>query len=923
MAQQSSNNSDDADATELETVEVVGSRIKRSNIEGPSPVVVITAEQIEREGFSTVHDAIESLAANTGSVQNDFNSAGGFTPNAGVVNLRGLGPGRTLLLINGRRANDYPFPYNGRSNFQNFNNIPAGAVARIEVLAGGASAIYGSDAVAGVVNVVLKKDYEGDMISIKGTTTQAGGASTMDLQWTGGKVWDGGSLTYAFEHYNRSPLFAWQRDFMDSAEDNPYPALIPGVGNVYQPPIGIQVRVQGVPTAGSYIMPFGANCQGSDLYQRFTYRSTASGVVLGDGCGYDRYPAEQTVVNGQKDSSGYLYGNLDFSDTVSGWASLMFFHSDAELGGGVEQWFGLRPNVAHYDPNLGLRVLAIRALTPETYGGPEGTFQKFTEDSWDFAAGLRGTFGDRFDWDFTVSHAEYKVERTRPRMTIQGAADYFLGPQLGVTGSGAYAGIPGMPNGVPVFATRWDRFFGPISAADYWTMATQVEYDAKSENSGAQFVVSGDMFELPGGTSAFAAVAEWSTQSYRLNSDERILPTVASIYNLTGTGGGGDRDRYAFGVETSFPIFSMLTITAAARYDKYDDITNVDDAITWNGGIEFRPFDNLLIRGAYATSFKAPDMHYVFSERSGSFGQIVDYVRCARDGIAPTGCSGAGAVYNYQAFTTSEGQPGLKEETGRSWSAGLVWDITDQLSFSADYYDIELEDEVAVLSGTTILSDEYGCRNGVSVNGAPFPYAPGSAYCAEILNRLDRDPLNDDRLTEIRSGPINQAYRRVKGIDASLSYGWDTDNWGNFRARIDWSHTLEQILIQRAGDTPFSYRDDNGNVDFRSRVRVTMGWSKDDWDATVFVNRYGSQPRWILSHPDVVSGELDDRAPPHTTVNLSIGRQWTENLSMRLNINNVFDDVSPEDRTFNTYPYFWRAYSPLGREFGLTIAYKF
>nr|MBP9536343.1 TonB-dependent receptor plug domain-containing protein [Pseudoxanthomonas sp.] len=169
--------------TTLDKVSVTGSRIKRAQIEGPSPVTVITAEQMRQEGFVTVAEAIDSIAQNTGSVQNDFNAAGGFTPNASPVNLRGLGPGRTLLLINGRRANDYPFPYNGRSNFQNLGNIPAAAVERIEILSGGASAIYGSDAVAGVVNVVLRTGFEGNVVKVKGQTSTDGGRDMGDIQW--------------------------------------------------------------------------------------------------------------------------------------------------------------------------------------------------------------------------------------------------------------------------------------------------------------------------------------------------------------------------------------------------------------------------------------------------------------------------------------------------------------------------------------------------------------------------------------------------------------------------------------------------------------------------------------------------------------------------------------------------------------------
>ena len=159
----------------LDKIEVIGSRIKRAEVEGPSPVTIITSDQLEKEGFLSVAETLSTITQNSGSVQNELNSAGGFTPNGSPVDLRGLGPGRTLLLINGRRAADYPFPYNGQSNFQNFGNIPTAAVDRIEILSGGASAIYGSDAVAGVVNIVLKKNYEGDVFKLRGGTTTTGG----------------------------------------------------------------------------------------------------------------------------------------------------------------------------------------------------------------------------------------------------------------------------------------------------------------------------------------------------------------------------------------------------------------------------------------------------------------------------------------------------------------------------------------------------------------------------------------------------------------------------------------------------------------------------------------------------------------------------------------------------------------------------
>lgn len=913
------------DTTNIEGVVVTGSRIKRTEIEGPSPVTIISAEQISREGFNTVYDALETLSQNTGFAQNDFNSAGGFTPNASVINLRGLGPGRTLLLINGRRANDYPFPYNGRSNFQNFNNIPAAAVERIEILAGGASAIYGSDAVAGVVNVVLKTNYEGNILKIKGQTTTRGGRDIGDIQWVGGKTGDNWSVTYAFESYNAEPLFGYQRDFMDSGADNPAPpgtfplAAGNGVGG-YQPPIGIQIRGQGVPLAGSYRQPAGRNCSASPLYRPHTYTSTASGVTLGPGCGYDRFPAEQTVMNGNNDLSGYVYGTYNINDKLEGWASVMAYHSRGRLGGGVEQWFGgPQPNGTFYDPQFGIRILPIRALTPETYGGSEGTFQKFEEESLDLAMGLRGTIGDRFDWDWTVGGAKYDALRDRPRMTVTGATDYFLGPRLGTTTSTT---APGVPAGQPIYRLNLDRFYGPISPQDYAAMSTTVHYDASSENAATSFVLSGDLFNLPAGPLGFAATVEASRQKYDLQSDRRIFPNVREIYNLTGTGGGGERSRYAAGLEVNIPVFSMLNLSLAGRFDKYDDITGVDDAKTWGAGLEFRPFDNLLIRGNYATSFKAPDMHYVFSERSGSFGNIIDYVRCRQDGIGTSNavCGGAGARYNYAAFTTSQGQPSLREETGKSWSAGFVWDIVDSLAITADYYQIDLEDVVSVQSGTSILEAELGCSTGLYPNGTPFPFAAGSEYCNATLSRIDRDPLTG-AITEIRSGPINLAAQGVKGVDASLTYRLDTDRYGDFSASLMWSHVLEQTSRATPAATVLSYRDLNSNGDFRSRVRMNLGWSKGDWDTTVLMNRIGSFPIW---QPTVGNAYgLDSRIGPHILWNMSVGKKLTEDMRIRVNVNNIFDRIAPNDGTMNSYPYFFQAYSPLGREVGVELSYKF
>ena len=170
------------EAKKLDKVVITGSRIARTQIEGPSPIVIIDREQIDREGFTTVAGVLKSLSQANGVVQNEFWSAqfGGFTANANSIDLRDLGPGRLLLLVDGRRLADYPLAYNGQSNIVNVSAIPLVAVERIEVLSSGASAIYGSDAVAGVVNIILRKDLGNslDMNILSGGTSDGGGSTT-------------------------------------------------------------------------------------------------------------------------------------------------------------------------------------------------------------------------------------------------------------------------------------------------------------------------------------------------------------------------------------------------------------------------------------------------------------------------------------------------------------------------------------------------------------------------------------------------------------------------------------------------------------------------------------------------------------------------------------------------------------------------
>ncbi len=266
---------------DLETVQVTGSRIKRAEVEGPSPVTIITAQQIENEGHATVFEALETLVMAGGAVETEL--SGGFSANAHPLNLRGLGPGRSLLLIDGRRAADYPFPYEGRSNFQNFGNIPSGAVERIEVLAGGASAIYGADAVSGVVNVVMKRGYDGDAFKLRAGTSTMGGRDRVDLQWTGGKTGENWNLTYALQYYNQEMLYGFQRDAWDLRNN---PMIDPRLGA--QPDAGLRIRRGSTSSSAPLIaLPQGTCERWGGEFVDWNFRRINGGAVqsLGNACG--------------------------------------------------------------------------------------------------------------------------------------------------------------------------------------------------------------------------------------------------------------------------------------------------------------------------------------------------------------------------------------------------------------------------------------------------------------------------------------------------------------------------------------------------------------------------------------------------------------------------------------------------------------
>ncbi len=922
--------------TTLDTVTVVGSRIKRSEIEGPSPVVVISREDFEREGFQTVGDALQTLTQNTTASFTGDLAVNGFTPNAQVVNLRGLGPGYTLTLINGRRPAQYPQPYNRDNNVVNIRAIPSSIIERIEILTGGASAIYGSDAISGVVNVVLRENFDGNTARLQVGTTEEGGGDRFVAEFTGGRTGDRWSAVWALQASYDEPVFASQREFLSDTRNGP-------LGRGFTNP-GLALATlrfnttSGTPNTSVYY-------PGQAVCDRFGY-TTVTTAARGQYCGGFTQPGARSISNKDESYAGYGHVTFDLTDNLQVFGSLNAYQSKSASSSGTEFWStsndqfnltqaGNRVN-GYFDQGFNQFTFLQRVFNPFELGGAEAVTTNFDELTYDVSGGISGTFGERFDWEFSAAYSKYDYEADRPRLLAQAVHDYFLGPLLG------YRAAPA-PNGsvlYPIYNLNEARWNAPITPEFYRSISTRAINEGNATSKSANFIVSGDLFELPAGPVGFAGVFEWGQQGVDLNSDPRTLPTrpidSQTIYNLTSSGRTvGERDRYAMGAEFRVPLLDSLNMNIAARYDKYDDITEVDDAITTMAGLEWRPFDSLLLRASYATSFRAPDMQLVYAQGAGSFAGILDQYACragvgVATGLGPrtiTQCNVIGDPTLYTSQTAIAGNPLLKEEEGVTTGAGFVWDVTEGMSLSVDYYRIKLEDQAIQLNSAFLLQNEANCRLGLRADGTAFPNAPDSAFCQNVYQLVERQGgTTSGTVVRLNQAFINASIVDTSGIDATFKYELDTDRWGTFSTELGWSIVLTDKSKLFDTDPRLIESRDDADLDARSRARGSLTWSKGDWSTTVFGTRIGTNGSNAgVAGTNLAGGTYPRRLEPWMQYNLQVGKTFGENTRATFTIINVLNDQYREDNSFTGYPFFqaFIGADPLGRRFNLSVQHNF
>jgi len=865
----------DSDATQLDRILVTGSRIPRAQLETSSPVVTISSEDIQRQGFRNVSDVLRAQPLATGAVQ-DNQYAGSFTSNATTISLLGLSPSFTLILMDGKPLADYPLLYNGQSNFTDLTSIPTAMVDRIEILPGNQSAIYGSAAIAGVVNIILKKHLDGMQLDFRVGGYSDGGGDNQRFQLTGGKTWDRLDVTYGLQASKQDPIYMRQRDFADSTNDNPNPDLRFGsrtfiILNLF---------------TNQYDDP-GAGCDNvAHLFDGTTQVDLRPG--RGNFCGSRAQPGYATLLNEESGVSGYFNGTFDLNENASLYATVLYGVNKAKNDSGSRFW------TANYNTNPDGYIWNATEQTLELYQhifAPEEQGQTFYDTkstSYNAAFGIQGTFGDsNWNYDAYYSRSGYRVESDQlwPFADEMDAffQDQFLGPQLGTY------------YGYPVYEPNKPAFFQALTPEQFRSFSGNIHNDSSTWTQNFNFqVTNADLFTLPAGPVGVAGVVQFGYQSW----DNPVDPGVSgdAYFGLSGTSGQGSRANRAVGVEFSVPLLKSLTASLSSRYDSYKNIrAGADSKISYKVGLEFRPTDTLLFRGNYATAFRAPDMGYVFTGGNGFFSQQTDFYKCEVYGVPGDPCDFDGLSIEGNQVAN----PDLKSINAHSYGFGFSWSPNNNFDIRADYYNITIEDEVLPQSFSKTLFDENECRQGrLDIN---------STTCVDALSRVLRGPVTanpqtSETIREVTIKAINIAEEEIDGIIAGMTARWDAGKAGQFGFGLDYNITLNHTTVTFPGDPPTDLLSPAQALtsEFKSVLSGDISWELGDFYASVHGIRYGSTPNYAAQFAtDTTPGTSQGRIAPYMVYNMSVGYRITDNSELSLTVNNVRNTPPPRDDTWD------------------------
>ncbi|MEZ0469089.1 TonB-dependent receptor [Luteimonas salinilitoris] len=887
------------DATTLGRIEVTGSRILRTDTETASPVQLIQREDIDRSGERTLGEYLQTLTVDgSGSVPKSFGA--GFASGASGISMRGLGAGSTLVLINGRRIAPYGLADDGQKVFTDLSIIPLEAVERVEVLKDGASSIYGSDAIAGVVNVILRRDFTGTVLTGSYGMSEEGDGDERkaSVTWgTGDLAENGYNFFFSVEASKSDEIFARDRrgrKWIGTGDIRPWgydiqdfggiTGFIPDGGTGTNSPVG---NAEG-PDGWASLDPSPESCA---LFSSVTPQDDPNGGCMWDTAQIRSLQPEQEYINffsrgtfALSDTSeiytefGYGRKKSSFHNTPSGvsgaWAS--------PEGGAINASSGEQATVIgaeHPDNPFGVDA-RLRYAAFDVGSRRNSVDNQFVR----FLVGVRGYLGE-WDYDVGYLHSETDLESERRGYLRYSAVQTVLTD----------------PDS-PVGWWRLGANAGENSQALYDFISPTIRANAETKLDAFDIKASRSLMDLPGGALGLAVGAEWRRQTAMLTPV--TFTDQSEIIGLGYSAYDGDETVTAAYVELLAPVHDTLELSGALRMDDYRD---GDTAFTPKFGVKWTPIDWIALRGTYAEGFRAPNP----AETAGSsvgFATANDPVRCSIE-PRPSNCPPGVAFINRP-------NPDLEPEESKSYTVGLVLQPTQTTTLTLDAWQIERENEI------TTRSLEEALRLGDFIrDDDEVPGFPGSGTLLAVFTNY-----------------INASATTVRGLDLDVRQSFDLGNAGTLALDLQWSRINS---YERDSDgTVSQWAGTHGDCNVtncigtpKDRINFGATWDINDFSLSSVVNYRGemdnvfeeSDERCASTFADGSDAPGDCEIPSFYTVDLSGSWRATEAFELFGSVQNVTDRVAPLDPT----TYGALNYNPLdfsgamGRYFTLGMRYTF
>jgi iron complex outermembrane receptor protein len=857
----------------VDEIIVTGSRIKRVDIEGVGPATVIGAPEIAKSGVVNVEALLQRMpaaAGYAGGSGNAYWAARGW--GTATVNLRGLGINRTLVLLNGRRLVNGG---TGANSAPDLNTIPSSIIGRIEVLKDGASAIYGTDAVAGVVNIITRTDIQGFEASTRYGVSDDGDGSDFTADLAYGLRDERGGLQFAASYQKTQPVNMFSRaGCQKSGATGTLICLGSGsiAGGRASLPTGQIIAF----TGGNSFAPYSAALHG---FQGNNYLNAVN-------------PIERLTTG--------VFGDYQITDGVQIFGEFLYTHRNTEQSSTPGTLTNLIVAANNPTNPTGQKVTVIQRRLVE--GGERLAFQE--TDTYQVTGGARGKFGKDWTWELAANYGRS-------------------------TGTDGFTNIANKANVANTLNTDVCSFTAgaPIPCADYlgagdvtpavlkYILATTIDTGG-NETLNLSFDTTGSLFELPAGPLQAAAGMMYRKDSGFRNPDNLIVLGIANSNQQSPIKGSVEAvEGYA---ELSVPLLKDLPMVEALRFDgaiRYSNYERFGSDVNYKAGLDWAVGYGLRARATWGTAFRVPNVAELFS--GVTQGQLTTSDPCSRYATStkPTvvaNCAAAGVPTNYiqpnnAILTTTGGNENLTPEEAETLTLGLVFEpeFVPGLSLTLDYFKIDIDNAIRSITGSTKLSVCY------NTPGLKHPFCSPDNFTRVALT---------GEVNFLSSQQVNVGAETVKGYDAAATYGFDVmDRRASLQASV--TYLEDYTIVPFPGGAPIIYRGNigGGNGGY-PKWRGLTSLTVDD-------------PKWMASYTIQWIGKATDfnaaptalgyRTPNVFYHNAQFVYRLMETATVAVGVDNIFEQDAPFLPSFTDGNTDTFVYDLVGRKGYVRLTYKF